>query len=145
MPRGALMMVGMLVGAGLALQVGVNAQLRQFLGSPFRAALANFSVGIVALVCIVALTSANPPALRATAWWMWIGGLLGAAYLVGSVLLAPRLGAAALAGTLVAGQLIAAVAFDHFGLVGYTVVPLSARRVVGIVLLLVGVLLIERR
>lgn len=145
MPRGALLLVGMLVGAGLAMQAGVNAQLRQFVGSPFRAALANFSVGLVALVCIVLLTSGNPPAFRATAWWMWIGGLLGAAYVVGSVLLAPRLGATALAGTLVAGQLLAAVAFDHWGLLGYVVVPLSGRRALGIALLLAGVLLIQRR
>lgn len=145
MPRVGLLLAGMIVGSGLVFQAGVNAQLRIFVGSPFRSALINFTVGWIALLTVVVFTSGEAPTARASSWWMWIGGLFGALYVTGSVLLAPRLGATTLAASLVAGQMLAAILLDQFGLLGYRVVPLTLPRVAGIVLLFAGVLLIQRR
>lgn len=47
---------------------------------------------------------------------IWIaGGTLGTIYLTGNILLAPKLGAGALVGLVVTGQLLFAVLCDHFG------------------------------
>jgi transporter family-2 protein len=145
MPRFMLLGLALLIGAALPLQAGLNAQLRQFVGSPLRSALANFGVGLIALALLVAITGGDQPALRQSAWWMWLGGLLGAAFVTGTVILAPRLGATALVAAIVAGQLTAAVVIDHFGLVGYRVLPVSWSRLAGVALLFLGVLLIQRR
>jgi transporter family-2 protein len=83
-------------------------------------------------------------ALGASSWWHWTGGLLGALYIAAAVVLAPRLGAATLTAAIVAGQMIASIALDHFGLVGYPVHPLSWSRVLGAALIMAGVFLIQR-
>lgn len=143
-----LVLAAALLGMLLPVQAGVNAQLRNALGHPLIAAGASFLVGTLAILLATALARAPWPSLAAAErvpWWGWIGGLLGAVYIVGTIVLAPRLGAALLTAAIIAGQLGAALALDHFGLVGFARVPVTATRVLGAGLLLAGVLLIQRR
>jgi transporter family-2 protein len=82
--------------------------------------------------------------LAAAPWWIWVGGLCGANYIVIAILLAPRLGAATLIAVTVAGQMLVSIVLDHFGSVGYPVHPVNAWRIVGAGLVLAGVGLIQR-
>jgi transporter family-2 protein len=43
-----------------------------------------------------------------------------------------------------AGQMIVSVVLDHFGLIGYEEHPTNIWRIMGVILLLVGVLLIKK-
>ncbi|MFY0562789.1 DMT family transporter [Archangium lansingense] len=133
------------MGALLPVQAGMNVRLRDALGSPYRASLVSFFLGTVALLVVVLLTRGETAEPKQAPWWAWVGGFIGATLVTGTVLLTPRLGAAALFAALVAGQLAAAALIDHFGLVGYPELPFSASRAVGIVLLLAGALLVLRR
>lgn len=145
MPRIVLLSLGLMIGAVLPIQAAMNARVRLVVGSPFRAALVSVVVSSLALFVIVLLNQSEPIATRQSAWWIWLGGLLGAAYVTGSLVLAPRLGATTLVAAIVAGQLTVAVLLDHFGVLGYPIVPASWRRMIGVVLLFIGVLLIQRR
>ncbi len=81
-------------GAMLAIQFGINAQLASWLGSPVRASFVSFVVGALALGAVAAALYRDwPPAGRVAdaPGWVWIGGLLGAFYVLGSVVAAPRL------------------------------------------------------
>jgi transporter family-2 protein len=73
--------------------------------------------------------------------WIWAGGLLGAAFVVIATLAVPRIGAASLAALAVGGQMVAALACDHFGVL-QTPQPVGATRLVGALLVLAGVLLV---
>jgi bacterial/archaeal transporter family-2 protein len=136
----------LVAGAMLPFQAGVNAQLAQLVGSPVRAALVSFAVGTVALL---ALTLAfyrgwsGGDRIGDAPWWIWIGGLLGAFYVAGSIVTAPRLGAVTLVALLLAGQAAASLVVDHFGWVGFPEHPASAGRVAGLVLLGLGVALVR--
>ena len=61
-----------------------------------------------------------------------------------NVLLAPRLGAAALVGFVVTGQLLFAVLADQFGWLGFAQHSASVWRYLGCVLMMAGVALIAR-
>lgn len=140
-------LVAALVGAGLTVQVGMNATVRFAIGSPMLAAIVNFVVGLAGLV-IVALASGarwTPGSAAAVPAWAWLGGLLGAAYVASTTVLGPRLGAAALLALTLAGQMAAALAVDHYGVIGFPQSPLTASRLLGAALLVAGVLLIMRR
>ena len=144
----ALLPAALLLGAFLPVQVGINARLRGAVGHPALAATISFAVGALALAALAAASGALrlPAADAARApWWAWTGGLLGAGYILGTIVLAPRLGAAALTGAVIAGQLCAALAIDHFGVIGFARQPLSPGRVLGAALLAAGVALIQRR
>ncbi len=134
-------------GVGVAVQFGVNGQLRRVSGQPIWASFISFVVGTAALLlCFVATRRAWPSGgqFGHAPWWIWIGGLLGAFYVVVSVVAGPRLGAAALVACVIAGQLVASVVIDHFGLIGYAVHLISPGRIVGAVLLLAGVACVLR-
>ena len=144
----AFLLLALLNGVVLPVQAGVNAQLRVGLGHPLLAAVTSFAVGTVALVACAAAARVPVPGVAGLArmpWWYWTGGLLGAAYVLAAVVLAPRLGAATLVAAVVAGQLIASLALDHFGLVGYPQHPVTPARVIGAALLLAGLWLIQRK
>src|SRR3954449_7384718 len=83
-------------GAMLPFQFGINAQLAHWLGSPLRAAFVSFLVGTIALLVLSAFVRKPLPSaarLGDVPWWVWIGGLLGAFYVAGSIVTAPKLGA----------------------------------------------------
>jgi transporter family-2 protein len=140
-------LIAALVGAGLTVQVGMNATVRFAIGSPMLAAIVNFVIGLAGLV-IVALASGarwTPGSAATVPAWAWFGGLLGAAYVASTTVLGPRLGAATLLAFTLAGQMAAALAVDHYGVIGFPQSPLTASRLLGAALLVAGVLLIMRR
>ena len=139
-------LLAVLVGAGLTVQIGMNATLRTAIGSPLLATVVNFSVGLLALVLMSLVAGTRPAAgtLSAPAW-AWLGGLLGAAYVVAATVLGPRLGAAALLALTLLGQMVAALAVDHYGAIGFAQTPVTFQRVLGMLLLVAGVVLVMRR
>jgi bacterial/archaeal transporter family-2 protein len=142
-----LLLLALAAGVLLPVQAGVNAQLRSVVGSPLTAALVSFLVGTAGLGTAAVILRA-PTALRAawavSPWWLWIGGLIGALYVVVTIVLAPRLGAATLAAAVVAGQMIASLLLDQYGLLGFPTHPMNGLRVLGAALVIVGVILVQR-
>jgi transporter family-2 protein len=105
-------------GVGVAVQFGVNGSLRRVSGQPIWASLISFAIGTVVLfICFLAARRAWPTGgqFAHAPWWIWLGGLLGAFYVVVSVVSGPRLGSATLVACVIAGQLVASVVIDHFG------------------------------
>lgn len=146
--KGLAYILGITAGFGLAVQVGMNAQLRKVLQSANAAALISFLVGTCALVLLWLLTRPPMPgreALAAVPLWAWFGGLFGAFYVAISTIVATELGAASLLSLALLGQLAMALLVDHYGLLGLPVNPISWTRLSGVVLLAGGVWLVTRR
>jgi bacterial/archaeal transporter family-2 protein len=135
------------VGAGLTAQVGMNSTLGRAFDSALWATVVNFAVGLVALLaCVVALGArVAHGSLGIAPAWAWLGGLLGAAYVASATVLAPRLGALALLGLVLAGQLGAALLVDQLGALGFPRAAVTPQRLLGAVLLIAGALLVLRR
>lgn len=136
------------VGALLALQAGVNTQLRSGLGDAGLAAFVSFVVGTLALGLFVLVQRPALPDVATLArlpWWYWAGGALGALYVAVVTVVAPRLGATTLTMLVVAGQLAMSLALDHFGLVGFARKPIDLTRTLGVLLVLAGALLTLKR
>lgn len=82
-------------------------------------------------------------ALRSNCW-AWSGGFFGAIYIAISILLVPRLGTTTFIGSLIAGQMVASLIFDKYGLFGLAERPADPMRIFGVLLLVGGVILIRR-
>jgi transporter family-2 protein len=145
----AWMMVPFAVLAGTltTLQAGSNAALKKSLGEPLPALLINYGLGI-SMVVLANLVSRQPwpgfDKLSGVPWWAWIGGLAGAAYGLAAILLAYRLGAATLMASAVTGQVIASVLLDHFGWLGFGMHAANVWRLLGVMLMIIGVVLVAR-
>ena len=134
----------LVAGSLLAVQAGANAQLSRAVGSPFGATVLQLGVGSV-LLLLVALFTGTLAALadlpRAT-WWHAVGGTASAFYVVSTILLFPRLGAVVSVGLFIAGQMLASLGLDSFGLLGVAAKPATAAVVGGTLAVLVGAALI---
>ena len=136
-----------LAGATLAVQVGLNATMRDHAGSPMGAALVNFAVGTVFLLVAVMFGRNSLAAIAgatAAPWWAWGAGILGGLYIAASAAFGPMIGGATFLALIVAGQMLAALALDHYGLLGFPVRPLDAGRAAGALLVVAGMFLLAR-
>ncbi len=130
----------------MPVQAGVNLRLRQALGDPIFAAMISFAVGTLALALYCfALRPVPTVSMAAGApWWSWSGGLFGAFFVTVIIVLAARLGATTSMAWLLAGQFLAALVLDHFGLISFDVHAVSWQRLTGVALVVVGALLVNK-
>jgi bacterial/archaeal transporter family-2 protein len=148
--RGGWLAVGLAAGAVLPVQGAVNAQLRADVDAPITVGAFSFLVATatmaVVLAALLAIGRSARPAgtcLRAVPWWGWLGGACGATYVTSVFVLIPEIGVAPTVALTVAGQQIASVFVDRYGLLRLPRRPISRARLTGVVLLLVGVALIQ--
>ena len=136
------------IGAGicLTLQASANGSFRRNLNDPWYPAFFSVCGTIVTAVTLMLLFRPTPPpaeVIRATPWWNWIGGPLGALIVLSGATLAPRLGAAAFIAAVVGGQLACALLLDHFGLMDLPRQAITPGRVLGVLLVFAGVVLVK--
>src|SRR3954469_10088563 len=92
-----LLPLALVAGMAAPTQFAINSQLRQVVGGPVLASAISFLVGTVVLVVATLLVLRSVPDLgfiTSAPWCIYLGGFLGAYYVVASVVLTPRLGAA---------------------------------------------------
>ena len=139
-------LLALVAGACLPTQAGINVHLSHWTRSPILAAAISFAVGTASLMAYALIARIPIPAVAGLAgrpWWIWTGGFLGAFFVTATVILAPRLGAAAMVALIIAGQMVASLLLDHFGILGYAAHPINGWRVLGVALLVAGVVLIK--
>lgn len=135
-----------IAGALVAVQAPTNAMLSKAGGSPVLAALISFLVGTFALT-LVWLGSGNRPGVSAFAglpWFAWIGGLYGAVFVAVAAYAAPKIGVASLVTVGIAGQIAMALWLDHVGAMGLSRETINGGRLLGALLVVVGVVLVRR-
>jgi bacterial/archaeal transporter family-2 protein len=147
MSRGVAVVLVAVAGCLVGMQAPVNARLGRGVGN-LQAAAFSFVVGTAALVLIAALSKGGLGSyanLGKLPWWALVGGLFGAVYVTVSILAVRKLGVSGLTATVIAGQLGIAVVIDRLGWFGIERQSIAATRIIGLLLLAVGVFLVVRR
>lgn len=138
-------------GLLIAMQAGSNATLQKSLQNPVLSSVISFGSGLAALLLALAIYTAvtRAPMPRGTQWstvpwWGWIGGTMGALYVLAGVLTAERVGTGIFIGLSVTASIVASIAIDHYGLLGMHRHIASPGRILGGILMVAGMLLIGR-
>ena len=134
--------------AGLAgaAQASVSGALGKRVGS-VQAAAFGAIVAAVLLVGLAVLTGRGPgiaDVFRQPAWLL-ISGVFGAGIVLTLAYAPPRIGTFAAVALMIAGQLFAGALIDGFGWLGTERIPLTAYRVIGLILLTAGAALTLKR
>lgn len=137
---------GLVAGASLACQPGVNGFLAKRLHHPIQASVISFGTGFLILLVLSIAMGQFPPKVegvwRDIPWWAWTGGLIGTFMVTTSLIFGPRIGAVGWLGLVMTGQMIGSVVLDHYGLIGYPQLRINPLRIGGVLLLCAGMSLI---
>ncbi len=140
--------LALLAGVLQPLQAAINSRLGKEVGNPMFSAFASGIIsGLIIGLYLLCSRHVLPRGWSSTLqlpWWMWTGGLLGAAYLTATIIATPQLGTGTLMALVIAVQVAVAVALDHFAAFGLDRHPASWPRIAGVLLFVVGAFLIQR-
>ncbi|WP_426320858.1 DMT family transporter [Microbacterium sp. E-13] len=109
-----LIVLPFLVGAGIAWQSAVNGRLRQRVGTPLTATLVNFIGGtaVLGVAELIHTAVAGPPRSFPSDPWLYLGGVIGVAYIFLAATLVPYTGVLLLGLGTVVGQVVTSVLID---------------------------------
>lgn len=141
-----LILAAIVSGAVVPFQAGANAVLGRTLGHPLWGTAISLCVSFACVLPVMLLARVEMPALPNLAQaprWIWIGGIVGVVYITGALVLAPKLGAAGFITAAIAGQMLASVIIDHWGLVGLPQKPVSLPRLAGLGLIILGLIVMQ--
>lgn len=140
-------LLAIVCGIASSVQVGLNASMAKGIESPIWGAIIALAIGAIGLAVYAVCTNnlkAKWQAASTMPLWVWTGGLLGAVFVAGAAIAAPKVGATAFVGLLLLGQVLASLILDHYGWLGFEQVPISLGKLIGIGCLCVGVFLIKK-
>ena len=143
-----LLSLTMGIGIALTFQTAINTQLKEYLPSHLQTALFSFLIGTIALSFLVLIENAGKPnidQMTIMPWYLWIGGCLGVYAITISIFTAPKLGFLTFSGLVIFGQISASMLVDQFGLIGVSKTPINWQRLLGGVVIFIGVLLTLQR
>jgi transporter family-2 protein len=141
------LLLALVIGLVIPLQAAVNNQLKGVIGgSTVLAAFVSFLCGTITLGLVTLFSGERWRGLGQlgqTEWWQLTGGPMGALFVFGTTLLAPRLGVAAMLALIICGQIASSLMFDRFGVLGLPLREISTPRLIGAALVVAGVLLVN--
>jgi transporter family-2 protein len=139
-------LLAFVAGALLPIQGGLNNKFGKALESPVYASMISFCVGAAALIVYILITR-QPVVIsgfRTAPLYLWVAGALGAFYVTVIIYAFPRIGPALTFSLVVAGQMVIAVILEHYNILVAHSHPISFMRIIGIILILIGVVVIRK-
>jgi transporter family-2 protein len=140
--------LALITGALIPIQAATNASFSKSIGNASITGLMVFIVGLVGMIVFVLLSRISFPKsqqLASAPMYGYLGGIIVATYVVMITVLVPRIGVGTAIGLIVTGQILCAVAIDHFGLFNTAARSVDITRMAGVLLMIVGVYLVMKK
>jgi transporter family-2 protein len=138
--------IGIVSGAALPIQTGVNSKLSARARSQLFSGFVSFFGGtlVLGLFCLLAAGFAIPEgAVSGNPLWMWSGGLCGVVLILLNMVLFRRLGSVQTVIFCALGQIIMGLIIDNFGLFRSEQTDLTLMRAAGALLVVLGVAMVS--
>jgi transporter family-2 protein len=146
--RTIYLLLPFITGVALTTQAAINGQLRTAINSPLLATFISFIVGTIFLLIIILFSTQKDVSIHTftqVAWYKYTGGLLGSFIVMAIILSIKNISPSALFALVVAGQLITAIVFEQFGVLGVKLAPINWTKFIGVIMLIAAVYLINRK
>ena len=140
------LIITLAMGLLVPFQTAANSRLRQVVGPAYVSTLVSFSVSTLALL-LVSLLAGIPilptsEMLAEAPAWSWFVGIIAVVTITIAIHLFKEIGQLQAIVIPMFSQLIFSLLIDHFGWFGANVIPLGTKRIIGSLLLIVGVTLV---
>ncbi|MFP4661633.1 MAG: DMT family transporter [Halanaerobiales bacterium] len=129
-----------IAGLTMALQGSINSVLGKKIGIFEASFIVHLTAAIILLIILFSnISKGNIQSWREAPWYLYLGGLLGVIISYTVIVSIPELGVAVATTAIVAVQASMACLLDHLGAFGLEKIPFSWTKLIGIILLAVGV------
>lgn len=144
MMRWVYMLLALVGGMLAGTQAPINGSLGKKIGS-LEGAFTSFFVGLLFLTFFTLFFGKGQLInVFHVPKWNLLGGLLGAVFVTIMIVTVPKTGAATAIFAAIAGQMIASLIIDHFGLFGVQKIPINTNRLLGLLLMVLSLFFIHR-
>lgn len=134
-----IILVGLVGGVAVGLQSPLASMMSQRLGTLESIFIVHVGGALIALIPLLFLGGGKLSQWRSLPWYALLAGVFGLVVIGAVSYMIPRIGVAGSIITVVSGQLLVGALLDHFGWLGASVRPLDPARLIGLVVLFIGV------
>jgi len=134
-----IILIGLAGGVAVGIQSPLASMISQRLGLFESVLIVHLGGAVLALIPLLIYGGGKLGQWRSLPWYTLAAGVFGLIVIGAISYMIPRVGVAASITTIVAGQLLVGTILDHFGLLGAVEKSLDPTRVIGLVVVLVGV------
>ena len=137
----------LLAGIGIPIMATMSGNLGGRLGSTALAVIVLLSVGLLITAAYLFFIEGLPSEIsrKETPWYLYSAGAFFVFYILSITWVGPKFGISNAVSFVLLGQLIAMTAIDQYGLFGARQVSIDFQRVIGLMLMSIGVILVVKQ
>ena len=145
MTNGMFAGFSLIAGLGIPLMVAMNSSLGAKLASPNAAVVILFFVGLCTSIVVFLVTKSKiSTELSDFSPILYFGGAIVVIYIAVVTWIAPKFGVGSTIFFVLLGQLLSAAIIDHYGIFGASRYTIDYQRVLGIVVMAIGIFLAQK-
>ena len=127
------------IGALISVMVSLNSGLESYVGSTYSVVIIH-AVGLISIL-IVAAIKKEKVIKEAIPFYLFLGGIFGVMLTLVNVITIGSLGVALTTALAVFGQLVFSSLVDHFGLFGLTKYEFNPKKLIGFLIVFIGIVI----
>ena len=132
--------LALLMGAMLSIYLPMNSAVSRHIGSVLTANLTFFFIALVTsfIMFLIWGRTETLATIKKVPTWLYITGVISALNILGTTYLIPRLGVRRFFILVIGGQILTAMVVSHFGWLTSPKDPISAAKIIGAALVILG-------
>jgi transporter family-2 protein len=134
-----IILIGLAGGVAVGLQSPLASMVSQRLGVMESIFILHIGGALAAVIPLAIYGGGKLGQWRTVPWYALAAGIFGLVVIAAISYMIPRIGVAASIITIVAGQLLVGTVLDHFGLLGTVERTLDSTRIIGLIVVMLGV------
>lgn len=132
--------LALLIGALISIMVSFNSGLEGYVGSTYSVVIIH-AIGLIAILIVAAIKKEKVVIKEAIPFYLFLGGIFGVMLTLVNVITIGSIGVALTTALAVFGQLVFSSLVDHFGLFGLTKYEFNPKKLVGLLIVFVGLVI----
>lgn len=132
--------LALLIGALISIMISLNSGLEGYVGSTYSVVIIH-AIGLIAILIVAAIKKEKIVIKEAIPFYLFLGGIFGVMLTLVNVITIGSIGVALTTALAVFGQLVFSSLVDHFGLFGLTKYEFNPKKLVGLLIVFVGLVI----
>lgn len=132
--------LALLIGALISIMISFNSGLEGYVGSTYSVVIIH-AVGLIAILIVAAIKREKVVIKESIPFYLFLGGIFGVMLTLVNVITIGSIGVALTTALAVFGQLIFSSLVDHFGLFGLTKYEFNPKKLVGLLIVFIGLVI----